>query len=136
MSSTEVVKTSKNELRKFGTILTAALAIWGGYFLMRGKGHEFWFFGVSACIALATALLPISLAPVHTAFMAFSRVSGWVVTRLILIVLFYTILTPIGIVGRLLGKHFLDVKMDASRGSYWIATQPKAREREIYERQF
>lgn len=136
MSSTELVKASRNDLRKFGAILTAALAMFGTILLWKGKEHTFWLFGAAACIALAAAAVPTSLTPVNRAFMAFSRVMGWVVTRLILIVLFYAILTPIGIVARLLGKNFLAVRMDVSRDSYWIATQPKASGRGTYERQF
>lgn len=136
MGSTEAVETSKNDLRKFGAILTAALAIWGAVFLWQGKEHTSWFFVAAACILLVTLIVPIMLMPVNIAFMAFSRVVGWVVTRLILMVLFYTILTPIGIVARLLGKRFLSVKMDDPCDTYWIATQPKALGREVYERQF
>ena len=136
MSKAERAKTSKHDLRKFGVILAGILAIFAGYLLLRDKAHPFWVLGAAAWVAVATAVLPTALTPIHRALMAFSRVSGWIITRLILIALFYAILTPMSMVARLLGKEFLGTRMNVPCDSYWIATGPKAPGKDIYERQF
>lgn len=63
---------------------------------------------------------------------------GWVMTRVILIVVFYGVVTPIALVARLFGKRFLDISYRApSRQSYWHEREKKANtETTRYEKQF
>ena len=51
--------------------------------------------------------------------MSFAIILGWFMTRFILSLLFYLIVTPIGLITRVLGKDFLELKKEASNGSYW-----------------
>lgn len=44
---------------------------------------------------------------------------NWVMTRVILTILFFGILTPVALFARISGKQFLDTKKDPSRKSYW-----------------
>ena len=57
-------------------------------------------------------------------------------TRVILTVLFCLVVTPTGILARMFGKHFLDIKFDRNVDSYWIARKSAAVERKSYENQF
>lgn len=57
-------------------------------------------------------------------------------SRMILIILFYGILTPIGLVMRFFGKDFLDLKIDNSKKSYWNYRQERVLKKEDYEKQF
>ena len=61
---------------------------------------------------------------------------GWFMTRVILSLLFYLVVTPIGLIARLSGNQFLDVKMDDSQTSYWNYRKTKKDEKEDYEKQF
>jgi hypothetical protein len=62
---------------------------------------------------------------------------GWCMTRLILIALFYLVVTPIGLLMRLLGKDFLELKLDRSSAvSYWIPREGPRPEAENYNNQF
>ena len=44
---------------------------------------------------------------------------GWVVSRGILLVVFYGVLTPLGALYRLIGRDVLQLKPDPGRESYW-----------------
>jgi hypothetical protein len=57
-------------------------------------------------------------------------------TNVILGILFYLVFTFIGVVSRLAGKQFLDLKMDISRRSYWRYRESKPFNKSNYERQF
>jgi hypothetical protein len=54
----------------------------------------------------------------------------------ILSVLFYLVVTPIGLLGRLFGKGFLDLKFNRNVDSYWIPKAKVKLEKSDYERQF
>jgi hypothetical protein len=55
--------------------------------------------------------------------------------RAILIVVYYVLLIPIGLVMRLFGKDFLNKKVDRAAQSYWIARSDAAGSRESLEKQ-
>jgi hypothetical protein len=61
---------------------------------------------------------------------------GWFMTRIILSILFYLVLTPTRLLARLFGKQFLDLKMDNSKKSYWNYRESKELKKSEYERQF
>ena len=59
-------------------------------------------------------IIPISLKPAYLVWMSFAVILGWIMTRVILSSLFYLIITPIGIITRLLGEDFLELKTSNS----------------------
>ena len=61
---------------------------------------------------------------------------GFFVSRVILFVLFYVVLTPMGLIARLLGKDILDQKIDKSKKSYWQDREGAAKTKESYENQY
>ena len=58
---------------------------------------------------------------VYAVWMGIAFALGWVVSRAILILLFYFIITPIGMVARLFGKKFIDITFSHASESYWIS---------------
>jgi hypothetical protein len=61
---------------------------------------------------------------------------GWVMTRVILTVLFFAVFTPLGFIARLVGKRFLHLAIETSAESYWVPKDPEAAKSEALERQF
>jgi len=68
--------------------------------------------------------------------MLIAVVMGWVMSRVILGILFYLAITPVALILRLRGKDLLDIKLDPAAASYWKhrANEPKSRTH--CERQF
>ena len=50
--------------------------------------------------------------------MKFAVVAQWINTRLILLILFYLVILPIGLLRRLLGKDSMQRKMDKNATTY------------------
>ena len=130
------IKSEKRDLRNFGITFGVVLGILAGALWWKGKDTytifailslAFFFFGLS---------LPALLRPLQKVWMAFAVIMGWVMTRLILSVLFYVIFTSIGGISRLFGKQFLDLKRDKSKKSYWIYREQVPFDKEDYEKQF
>ena len=130
------VKSARGDLRKFGITMAVGLGVLGALFLWRGKGEPMVFFGLAALFLILGLAAPAVLRPVQRAWMAFAIVLGWVMTRVILIVLFYVGITPVALVARIAGKRFLSLDFEPDRASYWERRTRPDRGRERYESQF
>jgi len=131
------IDSSRRELRKFGFVMAGALAVIGGLLLWRDKPYYMYFFGCSVLLAVPGALLPTILKPIQKAWMTLAVIMGWIMTRVILCVLFFLVLTPIALLMRLLGKDVLNMNFESgSSTSYWIPKQSDQSEERDYQRQF
>lgn len=130
------IKSGKRELRKFGVIMGIAITIIGFFPILGGRGLNHNFFIISAFFLLSAFLWPRSLFIIHKTWMILAIIMGWIMTRIILSVLFYMIITPLNAISRLFGKHFLDLSLDPGAESYWIPKKETIVDRDAYERQF
>ncbi len=130
------IKSGRSELRSFGLLMAAALLVFAGLAWWKGSPSVIGL-GVAAAILLLPALaFPRILWPLHKIWMALALPLGWVMTRLILSLVFLFTLTPIALVGRLFRKSFLDLSMDEKRNSYWEQRDKKVRSIQDYRKQF
>jgi hypothetical protein len=95
------------ELRRFGLVMAAMI---GGLFgalvpLLKGAPVRTWPWAVALLFAAAALGAPRALGPVHQVWMRIGHALGWVNTRILLTVVFYTIITPTGLVMRALGRN-------------------------------
>ena len=67
--------------------------------------------------------------------MTFAVIIGWIMTRIILSVLFFSIITIIGLFTRLLGKDFLNLQLKSNE-SYWNIRNKDHELNQDYEKQF
>jgi len=131
------IDSSVCELRKFAFVMGIPLALIGGFLLWRQKDYYWYFFAASPLFVLAGLLVPVLLKPIHMGWMTFSIVMGWFMTRVILFVLFFLILTPTALLLRLLGKDLLNMKFDRnSSQSYWLARNADQSQKPDYTKQF
>lgn len=115
------IKSGKKELREFGIIMGIALGVIGGALLLRHKENYSYFFVFSAGLFLLSFTAPAILKPVQKIWMTLAVIIGWLMTRVILLVLFYFVVTPIGIIARVTGNKLLDIKFEPAAQSYWIS---------------
>jgi hypothetical protein len=130
------LKTSDRDLRKFGLLVGAVFAGLGVLFLWRYKTYYPYFLGPGLGLVLLGAILPRTLKWVYIGWMSIAFVLGFVMAHVILTLLFYLVLTPIGLVARLCGQDFLSLKLNRTAKSYWIPRDPKPKSPADYERQF
>ena len=130
------IKSEKSDLRKFGITIGVILLIIAGFLFWKEK-ESFQIlltFGVTFCI-LGIAI-PFILKPIYWIWMIFAIILGWIMTRIILSLLFYIIFTTIGLISRLFGKQFLELKWDHSQNSYWNMKTVEPFNKKNYEKQF
>ncbi len=71
-------------------------------------------------------LFPNIVKPFHTGWMFLSLVLGWIISRVIVVIVFFLVVTPIGIIARVFGKQFIDAKFRSDQKSYWIPKEKKS----------
>ena len=131
------IKSSKQDLRKFGFTVGIVLVLLGGVFWWRGREFYVYVLAAGGLLLFFGWAWPIVLKPIQKVWMTLAVVLGWFMTRVILSLLFYLVFVPIGGIARLFGKNFLDLKLNSSTESYWIvkdAQQEKTKA--AYEKQF
>lgn len=130
------IKESKKDLRKFGISVGIVLLILSGLLFWNDKSSYMYFGIASILLNIFGIFYPVSLKPINKVWMSLAIVLGWVMTRVILIILFYIVLTPIGIIAKLVGKKFLKLKIDKSSNSYWEVREKKDFNPSDFENQF
>ena len=132
-----VLAPQRGELRKFGLVMAAVLALIGGY-LWYGDavGPAQVVYGVSVAFLIVGLALPIALTPIYFPWMWLARILAFVNTHLLLGLVFYTLFTFIGLGMRLFGRDPLDRKLDPDQDSYWQRRDPSLFAREHYLKQF
>ena len=128
----------RKQLRNFGLLVGGVFALIGFWQLYRGQ-HEtartiLWVLG--GFLIGFGAVAPTLLAPIHAAWMKFAFVLGWVNSRIILGVIFFLMITPIGLVVRIFRRDALERRIDRNATSYWVQRTPVEGVREHCERQF
>jgi len=113
-------RSQKKEWRKFGITMGIFFGLIAGFLFWRGKVSAEYFAYVAGFFMVAGLVLPMLLKPVYIGWMAFATVLGFVMSRVILTVLFTLVFTPAGLVMRVLGKDPLSQKIDPEASSYWI----------------
>lgn len=116
---------TKKELRKFGITLAIAFAILGGLLFWRGKPAGPYLFIISGLFLVTGLVNPRLLSPIEWGWMKIAHALGYVMTRLLLTITFYIMITPISIVMKILGKDPLRMRFDREAGSYWISVDPE-----------
>jgi hypothetical protein len=128
------IKSGKSNLRKFGIIVGTVLLIIAGFFFWKEKESFQLFLIIGTVLFLAGIAIPFTLKPIYWVWMTFATILGWFMTRVILCLLFYAVITPIGLIARSIGKQFLNLKMDHSKQSYWNMKTVETSKN--YEKQF
>jgi hypothetical protein len=91
--------------------------------------------GAGLLLCLLGFVAPRLALPFHVAWMKFAGVLGYINSRIILSVMYYGVLAPIGAVLRLLGRDPLNRRRAPSE-SYWIPRPKPRQDREQFERLF
>lgn len=132
----KLIKTENKDLRSFGITFGIIFLIIAGFlFYIENESFRL-FIVISSAFIIFGFLIPIILKPICIVWMSFAIILGWFMTRFILSLLFYLIVTPIGLITRVLGKDFLELKKEASNGSYWNQRGSSFEKNQSYDKQF
>ena len=128
---------SRREMKVFSALFVIFFGM-VAYWVYAGSGSSNaagWTFGIAAVVGIAGFFLPDLMRYVYVVWMAAVLPIGWVVSHVLLAVVFYLVVTPIGLIMRLCGRDPMHRRFDKTAATYWIprTEQPKS---EQYFRQF
>ena len=121
-SRTQDVKGSSN--RAFGVVFTAVFLIIALWPLLSGHSPRIWALAISGLVLLITVAVPGLLAVPNRLWMKFGLLLHRVISPVVLAILFYVVVTPMGLIMRAFGKDPLRLKREVSDPSYWIRRDP------------
>lgn len=126
----------RKNLRKFGITMGCVFILINSLIFIKHHHASLPASVVSFVFFVLAAFIPAYLRPFYSLWMKFAFILGWINTRLILIIIFYLIFTPIGLMMRIFGQDALDKKLDKTKISYWKKRENKAFDPACFERQF
>ena len=129
------INSSRKDLKNFGFAIGFILLIIGLFLFVRGKDLFVYFFSIGSILIILGGITPFILKPIYKIWMIFAVIIGWIMTRIILSVLFFSIITIIGLFTRLIGKDFLNLK-SKSNETYWNIRNKERELNQDYEKQF
>lgn len=128
---------TRGDLRRFGLVLAALLALLGGYLWYVETGGIAQLVHAASLVFLGTGLaLPVVLKPIYFPYMWLARIVAFVNIHLLLGLVFYTLFMLIGLGMRLLGRDPLDRKIAPNEESYWQRRTPSLFPRDHYRKRF
>ncbi len=123
------------ELRRFGLTLGAAFLVLGGIAWWRDHLPVAIALGsLGGTLALAGVIVPAWLSPVERGWMAFAHAISKVTTPIFMGIVYFGVITPIGLISRKLGKDPL--APHDSGGGFWVSRDIEAGQRGDMKRQF
>lgn len=110
---------TKREVRITWIGFTVIFAVIGSILLYKEKETYLYFYGASSFFAFFAAFAPMALLPLYRLWVKFATALAWFNTRLLLGMVFYFVITPIGLFMRLIGKDPMERKIDKEATTYW-----------------
>lgn len=130
------IAATPRELKRFGLMMGAILFALAAYLFWKEKGSYFYFAAVGALFAGTGLLQPKLLRPVYQGWMTLAVIMGFVMTRVILTVLFFGLFTPIALLAKLFGKDLLQQRWDKKANTYWVTREQGEYKPQSAERMF
>ncbi|MGB4995371.1 MAG: SxtJ family membrane protein [Nitrospira sp.] len=125
----------KKELRNFGLIVGGVFILIGVWPLIRyGEGIRLWAIVPGSLLVPLGLAAPTILAPLFKVWMKVGHVMGWINTRIILGILYFGLITPMGVIMRMFGWDSMRRALSRDAESYRVVRQ--ARPRNHMTRQF
>jgi ABC-type xylose transport system permease subunit len=123
--------------REFGLVVGAVFVLMSGWWIYRGKFASIAYIvlPLGGALILLGLVLPRALVYPNKAWMKLAEALSFVMTRLILGIVFFFIVTPIGVVKRLFGWDPLNRRARRSP-SYWQPYSDRQRDPRHYEKMY
>lgn len=127
--SDEAVK--KTGLTVGVVLILVSLLLW-----YLGKTSFVYFSSIGGLFVIFSFIAIPVLRPFHKLWMMLALLMGFVMSRVILTLLYYLVLTPIGLLAKIIGKKFMPLGFDKSVTTYWEKRENVIKHQIDYERQF
>jgi len=112
--------------RNFGIVFAVFFALIGCAPLYHGDAVRWWAIGLGMVFLFCAFVAPYLLRPLNQLWFKFGLLLHHVVNPIIMGVLYFGTIVPMGLLLRVLGKDLLRLKFDRGAASYWTLRDPPA----------
>ena len=106
--------------RSFGVVFFIIFFLIGIYPLLKNGDIKIWFIIISIVFLILGILNSKILYPLNKIWMKIGYFLGMIVAPLIIMLIYFGIVTPTGFLMRILNKDLLNLKKDRNKKTYWI----------------
>jgi hypothetical protein len=125
---------NRRELRSFGLIVGGVFSLIGIWPYFRGEDPRLWALVIGPALIALGGVLPQTLTPVYRVWMVVGHAMGWINTRILLGIVFYGIITPMGMARRWFSADTISHGFDTGLTTYRVTR--KGRPGSHMKRQF
>jgi hypothetical protein len=122
--------------RSFGLVFAGFFAVVGGVQLWSQAEAWIWWFGVAGLFLAIAWLRPGLLAPLNRLWTRLGLLLFRVVNPIVMAILFYLVVVPVGLTMRLSGKDPMNRRHDSTARTYWISRDPPGPAPDTMKNQF
>lgn len=127
---------SNKQARNTALIVSGVLLLIAAWNYYRGRMTAVAVLGSVGLVLIVMGLfLPAVARRFHVAWMKLAGILGYVNSRILLFLLYYLMITPYGVVSRLVGRDPLN-RRGAAKTTYWLPRKTSRQRREQFERSF
>jgi len=137
MAWTEMSAKDRKGIRQFGTALAVILLVVSGIRALRHHDPHLEALGaIGAGLAALAWIVPVALLPVYRAWMLLAQGLLWINTRILLGLVFFLMVTPLGLLMRLFGRDPMERRFDRRAATYWSKREPLPKDPARFRRQY
>jgi len=112
--------------RGFGIVVGAACLLIGAGALWLGRPAGWWWCGIGGALLLLALARPKLLRPLNRLWLKLGLLLFVLVNPVVMAVLYYLCIVPMGLLMRAVGKDPLSLRRDPAAQSYWRLREPAA----------
>lgn len=114
---------SIKKLRSFGILVGSIILFLTSWIFSHNLLSVFaiFFFAIGVSLVIFGLFFPSKLSVYYKVWMGIAFALGWIVSRFLLIIIFFIILTPIALTALIFRKKFLNLKIEKQESTYWIS---------------
>ena len=110
--------------RSFGILFSIVFAIIAFWPIINGNPLRLWSIPISVIFLVLGLLNSKLLNPLNIIWVKFGELLGRIIAPIVMAIIYFIIVTPIGLFMRLIGKDLLNIKFSKAN-TYWIKREKK-----------
>ena len=110
--------------RSFGILFSTLFAIIAFWPIINGNPLRLWSIPISVIFLVLGLLNSKLLNPLNIVWVKFGELLGRIIAPIVMAIIYFIIVTPIGLFMRLIGKDLLNIKF-LKANTYWIKREKK-----------
>ena len=111
---------SSSSNKSFGLLFFVVFLVFGLWPLKNGESINLYLISSSLIFLFLSLMNSRILSPLNIIWVKFGKILGMIIAPIVMALVYFVILTPIGLTMRIFGKDLLGLKFKKKQDTYWI----------------